>query len=63
MILIDIVILMREQMLFEPPFTNIQDQGLFGVFEEANVAKVIKLLDRVNRNALPVDDDLSSDIG
>ena len=43
-------------MLFEPPFTNIHDQGLLGVFKEANAAKVANLIDRVNRNALPVDD-------
>jgi len=48
-------------MLFEPPFTSIHDQGLLGVFKEANATKVINLLDRVNRNALP-NDDLSSDI-
>lgn len=43
-------------MLFQPPFTNIHDQGLLGVFKEANATKVINLLDRLNRNALPVDD-------
>jgi type I restriction enzyme R subunit len=49
-------------MLFEPPFTDIHDQGLLGVFKEANATKVINLLDRVNRNVLPVDDDAESDI-
>jgi len=50
-------------MLFQPPFTNIHDQGLLGVFREANATKVINLLDRINRNVLPVDDDLVSDAG
>ena len=38
--------------LFEPPFTNIHDQGLFGVFDDADVSKVIRLIDRVNENAV-----------
>ena len=39
-------------MLFESPFTNIHDQGLLGVFDEAAATKVIKLIDLVNGNAL-----------
>jgi len=39
-------------MLFESPFTNIHDQGLLGVFDDAEATKVIKLIDRVNGNAL-----------
>jgi len=41
-----------KKMLFEAPFTNIHDQGLFGVFDDAEVVQVIKLIDRVNLNAL-----------
>ena len=41
-----------KQMLFEAPFTNIHDQGLFGVFDDASVVQVIMLIDQVNRNAL-----------
>ena len=48
-------------MLFQPPFTNIHDQGLLGVFREANATKVFNLLDRINRNVLPLNDDLVSD--
>lgn len=40
-----------KKMLFEAPFTNIHDQGLFGVFDDADVSKVIQLIDRVNENA------------
>lgn len=40
------------KMLFEPPFTNIHDQGLFGVFDDQEVGKVIRLIDQVNSNAL-----------
>ena len=39
-------------MLFEPPFTDIHDQGLFGVFDDADVSKVIQLIDQVNANAV-----------
>ena len=43
-----------KKMLFEAPFTNIHDQGLLGVFDDAVAVKVIKLIDRVNQNALVV---------
>lgn len=39
------------KMLFEPPFTNLHDQGLFGLFDDADAANVIRLIDRVNDNA------------
>ena len=41
----------EKKMLFEPPFTNIHDQGLFGVFDDAQVTNVINLIDKVNDNA------------
>ncbi|MFC1536857.1 DEAD/DEAH box helicase family protein [Pseudomonadota bacterium] len=41
-----------KKMLFESPFTNIHDQGLLGVFDDAAATKVIKLIDHVNDNAL-----------
>jgi len=43
--------MIEKKMLFEPPFTNIHDQGLFGVFDDAQVTNVIKLIDKVNDNA------------
>lgn len=39
-------------MLFEPPFTNQHQDGLIGVFNDVQASKVIKLIDRVNDNAL-----------
>jgi type I restriction enzyme R subunit len=39
-------------MLFEPPFTSTHDQGLFGVFDDSQVTNVMRLIDRVNDNAL-----------
>lgn len=44
-----------KKMLFEPPFTNIHQDGLIGVFDDAIATKVIKLIDQVNRNALVSD--------
>ena len=41
-----------KKMLFEPPFTNIHDQGLLGVFDDAAATQVIQLIDRVNGNAV-----------
>ena len=38
-------------MLFEPPFTNMNDQGLLGVFDDADAHKVISILDTINHNA------------
>ena len=45
--------IIEKKMLFEPPFTDIHDQGLFDVFDDDAQAKnVIKLIDSVNNNAV-----------
>jgi type I restriction enzyme, R subunit len=41
-----------QAMLFEPPFTNIHQDGLIGVFDDAGAKKVIQLVSAVNENAL-----------
>ena len=41
-----------KEMQFKPPFTNMHDQGLLGVFDDAGATQVIKLIDGVNDNAL-----------
>jgi type I restriction enzyme R subunit len=41
-----------KEMLFKPPFTNLHDQGLLGVFDDAVATQVVKLIDEVNDNAL-----------
>lgn len=38
-------------MLFEPPFTDVNDQGLLGVFDDAEAHKVISILERIKGNA------------
>jgi len=38
-------------LLFEPPFTTINDQGIAGVFPHEQAAKIISIVDRINKNA------------
>lgn len=39
-------------MLFQPPFTDMHDQGLFGVFDDdAQATRVISIIDSINKNA------------
>ncbi len=38
-------------MLFEPPFTHINDHGITGVFDDVQVGKIIRIIDPVNENA------------
>jgi type I restriction enzyme R subunit len=40
-----------KSMLFEPPFTDINDQGLLGVFDDADARKIISILDTIEHNA------------
>jgi len=40
-----------KSLLFEAPFTHLHDQGLFGVFGDAEVVQLMGLIDRVNENA------------
>ena len=41
-----------KRMLYEPPFTDLNDQGISGVFEnDAELIKVVKIIDSINVNA------------
>ncbi|WP_420583108.1 DEAD/DEAH box helicase family protein [Reichenbachiella sp.] len=40
-----------KSMLFEPPFTHINDEGLVGVFDDAQATKIISIIDGINENA------------
>lgn len=40
-----------KRMLAEPPFTDVHDQGIFGVFDEGDQDRIISIVDRVNSNA------------
>lgn len=40
-------------MLYEPPFTDLNDQGISGVFDnDSDLIKVVKIIDHINENAL-----------
>jgi type I restriction enzyme R subunit len=41
-----------KRMLAQTPFTDINDQGIFGVFEDEDVMQIISIIDRVNNNAI-----------
>ena len=38
-------------LLFEAPFTDSNDQGLVGIFDDQQAVKIISLLDVINKNA------------
>lgn len=45
----------EKSLLYEPPFTDVNDQGLSGVFDnDADVFKVVRIIDSINQNALVV---------
>ncbi|PXX30399.1 DEAD/DEAH box helicase family protein [Arenibacter sp. ARW7G5Y1] len=39
-------------LLFEPPFTDMNDQGLLGIFNDRDAYKVISIIERINGNAM-----------
>lgn len=41
----------EKRMLFEPPFTDMNDQGILGVFEDAEAHKIISIIQEINENA------------
>jgi type I restriction enzyme R subunit len=42
-----------KNMLYEPPFTDLNDQGISGVFDNTpDKIKVLKIIDQINHNAL-----------
>ncbi len=38
-------------MLFEPPFTELHDESVFGLFGDERAGKIFSILDRINKNA------------
>ena len=42
---------MEPKAMFDAPFTNINDQGVLGVFGESVSKKIIETLKKINRNA------------
>ena len=39
-------------MLFEPPFTDLNDQGLSGIFDDGASHKIISIIEEINSNAI-----------
>ncbi|MES2284688.1 MAG: DEAD/DEAH box helicase family protein [Bacteroidota bacterium] len=42
----------QPSMLFEPPFTDVNDQGLIGVFDDGASHKIISIVEKINENAV-----------
>lgn len=42
---------LEKDMLFQSPFTDMNDQGLFGLFDDAEAGKIIHIIDQINENA------------
>lgn len=42
----------QKRMLMQPPFTDLHDMGIFGIFDDdTERAKIISIIDAINRNA------------
>ena len=39
-------------MLFEPPFTDINSNGIVGLFDDETQIQLIQLIEKVNENAV-----------
>lgn len=44
--------IIEKRMLAEAPFTDINDQGIFGLFDDAAQDRLLSIVDAVNRNAV-----------
>jgi type I restriction enzyme, R subunit len=43
--------IIEKALLVQPPFTDINDKGVFGVFSDEQVGKIVSIIDRINDNA------------
>lgn len=43
--------IIEKALLVQPPFTDISDKGVFGVFTDEQVGKIISIIDQINGNA------------
>jgi type I restriction enzyme R subunit len=44
--------IIQADMLFEPPFTDINSTGIMGVFDEHTSTKIIELIEEINHTAV-----------
>ena len=42
----------EKEMLFELPFTDINDMGVAGIFEEAEVLSLLRIVEVINNNSV-----------
>jgi len=43
--------IIEKALLVQPPFTDINDKGVFGVFSDEQVGRIISIIDHINENA------------
>lgn len=43
--------IIEKALLVQPPFTDINDKGIFGIFSDDQVGKIISIIDSINNNA------------
>ncbi len=43
--------IIENKILFDPPFTNLNDQGLAGIFNTTQSSSIINVLRQINTNA------------
>jgi type I restriction enzyme R subunit len=41
-----------KKILAEPPFTDINDQGIFGLFDSDDQDRILSIIDEINNNAI-----------
>jgi type I restriction enzyme R subunit len=44
--------IIENKILFDKPFTEINDEGLTGVFNLEEAGNIVKIVDRINKNAM-----------
>jgi type I restriction enzyme R subunit len=43
--------MIEKSLLFEAPFTNLHDQGIVGIFDDADTVKIIRIIEGINGNS------------
>ena len=43
--------IIEPSMLFEPPFTDINSNGIMGIFDQATSGRIVELIEQINHNA------------
>ena len=43
--------ILEKHMLTEPPFTDLDDHGIYGIFEDSGKAKIFRLIEEITQSA------------